>query len=167
VLHFKFFASFQDYVESEVDRQEHASQAAEYRNYATKLNNEEPLAFYDPNHSLRLCDSHQLFELGIMQHQEDDDEQEPNVQQQLNKKQVAIYIKQAESWLIKGHPQRALAYYEKIIQLDPHYLPAYLRLAYLLQENERGDEAHSIITQLLAMDPDCASAQELFAGFQT
>jgi glycosyltransferase involved in cell wall biosynthesis len=67
LLHFKYFASFQTYVASEVQRQQHYADAFQYREYATKLSQTESLKLFDPDQSLRLHSSQQLVDLGVMQ----------------------------------------------------------------------------------------------------
>lgn len=66
LLHFKFFATFEAYVRSEVRRQEHFGQAFQYREYERALNANPALSFYDPQHSVKFENSRQLIRLGIM-----------------------------------------------------------------------------------------------------
>ena len=66
LLHFKYFSSFQNYVEQELDRKEHALMDATYKQYSVHLSNDEALTPYDPLLSVRLKNSAQLIELGIM-----------------------------------------------------------------------------------------------------
>jgi glycosyltransferase involved in cell wall biosynthesis len=66
LLHFKYFASFPAYVNSEVERKEHSNGAFQYQEYAAKLRQDANLMLYDPQHSLRLQNSQQLVDLGIM-----------------------------------------------------------------------------------------------------
>ena len=67
LLHFKYFASFQTYVASEIDRQQHSEGAAQYQQYAAKLQQTESLTLFDAHHSLKLHHSQQLVDLGVMQ----------------------------------------------------------------------------------------------------
>jgi glycosyltransferase involved in cell wall biosynthesis len=67
VLHFKFFANFHDYVAQEVTREEHAVYGYQYKEYARVLMRDKALRLYDEQHSVRLRDSRQLTQLGIMQ----------------------------------------------------------------------------------------------------
>lgn len=163
VLHFKFFASFPQYAASEAARQEHATQAVEYRHYAEKLAHEQALTLYDPAQSLRFQDSHQLVALGIMQRQlAADHPPKPSVKLLMPHPQIAAYIRLAEAWFVKGDLRRVLAYYEKIIELDPECLPAYLRLVYILQENGRLAEARSYALQALNLAPNNVLLQKIF-----
>ena len=67
LLHFKYMASFTDYVATEVQRKEHYGNAIQYQHYASKLNRAEPLTLYDSAVSVRFQGSAQLVKLGIMQ----------------------------------------------------------------------------------------------------
>lgn len=67
LLHFKYFSSFHSYVEGEIARKEHYGNAMQYLEYAKALTQDNVLTLYDPNHSIKLQDSQQLVELGIMQ----------------------------------------------------------------------------------------------------
>ena len=67
LLHFKFLAGFADYVAQEVSRKEHAVDAYQYKEYAKELARNEAVRLYDEQHSVRLRDSQQLVQLGIMQ----------------------------------------------------------------------------------------------------
>jgi len=64
LLHFKYFSIFSNHVESEVNRKEHRGNAMEY---AQGIAKDENLTFYDEKHSVKLQDSQQLVQLGIMQ----------------------------------------------------------------------------------------------------
>ncbi|BAQ61469.1 hypothetical protein GM3708_1875 [Geminocystis sp. NIES-3708] len=66
LLHFKFFSSFYDYVQSEVIRKEHFGEGMQYNQYAKVINENETLNLYDSQHSVRFQNSQQLVELGIM-----------------------------------------------------------------------------------------------------
>jgi glycosyltransferase involved in cell wall biosynthesis len=65
LLHFKFFSTFNKYVESEVARGEHVNHASEYMYYSKCLAENPELTLYDKNHSIKLEDSYQLLNLGI------------------------------------------------------------------------------------------------------
>lgn len=67
LLHFKFFASFPTYVTQEVQREEHSINASQYKEYAKGLTQNDALQLYDERHSVKLRDSQQLVDLGIMQ----------------------------------------------------------------------------------------------------
>jgi glycosyltransferase involved in cell wall biosynthesis/tetratricopeptide (TPR) repeat protein len=69
LLHFKYFASFVDYVNQEVQRQEHSNQALQYQEYAAQIHQTASLTIYDPSVSIRFQNSQQLVELGIIQPQ--------------------------------------------------------------------------------------------------
>ena len=66
LLHFKFMSTFRHYVGNEVERKEHFGGGMQYREYARTLESGSALMMYDPNHSLRLQESRQLIDLGIM-----------------------------------------------------------------------------------------------------
>lgn len=66
LLHFKYFANFQTYVPSEVQRREHYANAFQYREYARVLSANPDLTFYDPRQSVRFENSEQLVRLGVM-----------------------------------------------------------------------------------------------------
>ncbi len=67
LLHFKYIATFTDYVATEVQRKEHYGNAIQYQHYASKLNGTDPLTLYDSAISMRFQTSEQLVALGIMQ----------------------------------------------------------------------------------------------------
>lgn len=67
LLHFKYFSAFQGYVEQEILRGEHADGAFQYQQYVVALARDPALTLFDPAHSVRLIDSAQLVELGIME----------------------------------------------------------------------------------------------------
>jgi Glycosyl transferase family 2/Methyltransferase domain len=68
VLHFKFMARFVERLEDELrDRRSDAHDSSEsYVTYEQALISDPNLCLYDPKHSIRLRDSRQLVELGIM-----------------------------------------------------------------------------------------------------
>ncbi|MDY7016335.1 MAG: glycosyltransferase family 2 protein [Cyanobacteriota bacterium] len=66
LLHFKYLASFVDYVKQEVRRDEHWQGAVEYKKYARLLEEEGNLNLYDAHFSIALKNSQQLVEMGIM-----------------------------------------------------------------------------------------------------
>ena len=66
VLHFKFFASFEQYAKQEAQREIHAMGGAQYKTYHQKLTDEEQLTLYHPEHSVRFEGASQLQELGVM-----------------------------------------------------------------------------------------------------
>jgi glycosyltransferase involved in cell wall biosynthesis len=66
LLHFKYFASFEQYVTSEVERKQHHNSAFQYQEYAAKLQQNADLTIYDPEHSVCLQSSQQLVNLGVM-----------------------------------------------------------------------------------------------------
>lgn len=67
LLHFKYIATFANYVATEVERQEHHGNAFQYQQYAAKLNLANPLTLYNSAVSVRLQNSQQLVDLGVMQ----------------------------------------------------------------------------------------------------
>jgi glycosyltransferase involved in cell wall biosynthesis len=67
LLHFKFFSSFPAYVTQEVHRAEHSLGAFQYQKYAERLSQDDILQLYDERHSVKLRNSGQLVDLGIMQ----------------------------------------------------------------------------------------------------
>jgi tetratricopeptide (TPR) repeat protein len=67
LLHFKFFSSFSEHVKQEAQRQEHCFNARLYKEYAQGIAQNENLKLYDERHSVKLQDSQQLVQLGIMQ----------------------------------------------------------------------------------------------------
>lgn len=67
LLHFKYFSYFPQKVQEEVKRREHDSNARDYVKYAKKLDIDKPLILYDPEYSVELINSHQLYQLGILQ----------------------------------------------------------------------------------------------------
>ncbi|MGZ8216667.1 glycosyltransferase family 2 protein [Methylomagnum sp.] len=70
LLHFKFFASFLGYAREEAKREVHAMGAEQYKAYQRRLDEEENLVLYHPDHSLRFEGTAQLRELGIMRAEE-------------------------------------------------------------------------------------------------
>jgi hypothetical protein len=81
LLHFKFFSSFPEYVSQEVTRNEHSSNAVQYREYERVLCQQPSLSMYDPAHSVRLEDSRQLVRLGVMRADASGDPPSGTVQQ--------------------------------------------------------------------------------------
>lgn len=73
LLHFKYFASFVDYAQQESNRKEHYGGAMQYQEYAQGLAEDEALTLFDSDHSVKLENSQQLVQLGIMQADEQDD----------------------------------------------------------------------------------------------
>jgi hypothetical protein len=67
LLHFKFFSNFSTYVEQEAKREEHSINAFQYKEYVKGLRKNAALRLYDEQHSVKLQDSRQLVQLGIMQ----------------------------------------------------------------------------------------------------
>lgn len=67
VLHFKFFASFSNYVRQEVARGQHYGNAQQYRQYAAVLEHAPDLILYSAQHSERYTGSEQLLRLGLLQ----------------------------------------------------------------------------------------------------
>lgn len=70
LLHFKYFSSFLDYVEGEITRKEHYGNGMQYAEYAKSLTENQALTLYDRDCSIKLKNSQQLVELGIMQTEE-------------------------------------------------------------------------------------------------
>jgi glycosyltransferase involved in cell wall biosynthesis len=70
LLHFKFFSTFNKYVESEVARGEHVNHASDYIYYSKSLAENPELTLYDKNHSIKLEDSQHLLKLGIFKKDE-------------------------------------------------------------------------------------------------
>ncbi|EDX73866.1 hypothetical protein MC7420_5746 [Coleofasciculus chthonoplastes PCC 7420] len=66
LLHFKYFSFFIDYVKSEIQRNQHWQGAAEYQKYAQLIAENKPLKLYDPEISVRLENSQQLIDMGII-----------------------------------------------------------------------------------------------------
>ncbi|HBE20935.1 MAG TPA: glycosyl transferase family 2 [Cyanobacteria bacterium UBA11149] len=67
LLHFKYFSSFLGYVAGEVSRKEHYGKGMQYQEYAKAITENNALNLYDPDYSVKLQNSQQLIELGIMQ----------------------------------------------------------------------------------------------------
>lgn len=67
LLHFKFFASFIEYVSDEVNRKEHFGNARQYKIYSDMISKQPDLTLYDQAHSLKLKNNRQLIKLGFMQ----------------------------------------------------------------------------------------------------
>ena len=167
LLHFKFFDSFSNYATEEAIRQEHAGQAQEYNLYTEKLSSQPNLTLYHPEHSVRFQNSQQLLELGIMQTETAPKQQSTTSQHPLLKtKQVTVYVKMAEAWLVKNQLEKGLAYYHKIIELDPLFVPAYLRLAYLLEESDRLEEALEYLNRAINLAPSDDNLQTMARQLQ-
>ncbi|MBD2771529.1 glycosyltransferase family 2 protein [Iningainema tapete] len=67
LLHFKFFDNFYSYVEQEVRRKEHHKNAREYVRYQQVIAQHKNLIMYDEKHSVKLQNSQQLVQMGVMQ----------------------------------------------------------------------------------------------------
>jgi glycosyltransferase involved in cell wall biosynthesis len=70
LLHFKFFSTFSNYVDNEIDRREHYNNASQYAYYSRSLSENPRLTLFDKNHSIKLEDSQQLLKLGIFKKDE-------------------------------------------------------------------------------------------------
>jgi len=66
LLHFKYFSLFPGYAKQEAQRKEHSQQGREYAIYSNALEENPSLNLYSGEHSVRLTDSAQLVQLGIM-----------------------------------------------------------------------------------------------------
>ena len=66
LLHFKYYSDFHTRVMEQVARKEHYAEALQYRQYLEKLKEEKGLSLYDPRYSVRLQNSQQLIDLGVM-----------------------------------------------------------------------------------------------------
>jgi len=66
LLHFKYFSTFPDYVSQVANRRDKSHWIMQYREYERALSVEQALSFYDPFASLKLEDSAQLVQLGVM-----------------------------------------------------------------------------------------------------
>ena len=73
LLHFKYLATFPAYVQEQLARQEHSENAFQYKQYAHALAQNPALTLYDPACSVKLENSAQLVQLGIMQDETDAD----------------------------------------------------------------------------------------------
>ena len=131
VLHFKFVSTFPEYSVAEVEREEHAAGAGEYRAYAATMARARDLSLYDPSLSVRLEGSSQLVELGIMGTEEVPARTEADDRKA---RQIEVYVKLGEAALLKSRLEQGIAYYERILKLDPSFAPAHLRLGYLAFE---------------------------------
>ncbi|MHC1727628.1 MAG: tetratricopeptide repeat protein [Syntrophobacteraceae bacterium] len=58
----------------------------------------------------------------------------------------------------KGDPERALAYYQQSVKLDPFYGAAWYRIGQILETIRRGDEARHAYGKAVAGSPDLAEA---------
>jgi hypothetical protein len=65
VLHFKYFSSFPEHARQEARRGEHHAGAHDYHEYVHKLT-DESLTLFHPEHSIRLENSAQLEQLGVL-----------------------------------------------------------------------------------------------------
>jgi glycosyltransferase involved in cell wall biosynthesis len=72
LLHFKYFSIFPDYVAQEIQRKEHSDNAHQYSEYFKTLSSTADLKLYDESHSVRLQNSQQLVQAGILQVEPDD-----------------------------------------------------------------------------------------------
>ena len=66
LLHFKYFSTFHDHAKKEVERGQHWNGASEYASYARQLDENPDLSFYDSQYSIKLKNSQQLLELGMI-----------------------------------------------------------------------------------------------------
>ncbi|BAQ64655.1 hypothetical protein GM3709_1420 [Geminocystis sp. NIES-3709] len=67
LLHFKYFHSFGNYVREEVVRKQHCGGAMQYQEYAKEMDKNEELILYNPKYSVKLENSQQLVNLGVME----------------------------------------------------------------------------------------------------
>lgn len=66
LLHFKYFSLFLNYVTQEIQRKEHYHNAYQYLEYARTFASKPALNFYDAAHSVKLQNSQQLVQLGVL-----------------------------------------------------------------------------------------------------
>lgn len=66
LLHFKYFASFTNYVAQESERGEHYGGAMQYREYQRGLNGDQSLTLFHPAHSVKLEGVEQLVSVGAI-----------------------------------------------------------------------------------------------------
>ena len=80
LLHFKYTSNFHEQVAEQVERKEHYGEAAQYRAYQMSLSKNTDLSFYDPACSVKLRDSKQLIELGVMRADTEDGQNSSRLQ---------------------------------------------------------------------------------------
>ena len=66
LMHFKFFSSFLAYIDQEVEREEHAAGASQYKGYLHQVKQDQKINLYDSTVSLRYENTNQLERLGIL-----------------------------------------------------------------------------------------------------
>jgi tetratricopeptide (TPR) repeat protein len=63
-------------------------------------------------------------------------------------------IKQGDAYLQKKHWQKAIACYQKAIELNPHYVDAYLRLGEVFNDRGHKDKAIVCYQKVIRLQPD-------------
>lgn len=62
-------------------------------------------------------------------------------------KQMLVFTQLGEKWLANDELKKASVYYQKVIDLNPQFVPAYNRLGYILQEDGQLAESLAIYEQ--------------------
>lgn len=154
LLHFKYFSNFPAYVGQEISRQEHADSAHQYRQYANALAQNPALTLYDPAHSVKLENSAQLLQLGILQGETNGASQAPH------------FFLLAKAWARSGHPEKAVSGYRQALARDPGHVPARVELGHALLKLGQIDEALDCYAQALTLAPEEPEARTRYNFLQ-
>jgi tetratricopeptide (TPR) repeat protein len=71
-----------------------------------------------------------------------------------------IRFKLAKAWQLKGKIDTAIAGYKQVLDLQPNYTPASLKLGELLLETEKLDEALAVYSQAIELNPNDGELQK-------
>ncbi len=72
---------------------------------------------------------------------------------------AAYYFHVANVWQLKGNVAAAAAGYERVLQADPSFVPAHLKLGLLLMKLGRVEEARQCYERAIAVAPDSEDAK--------
>jgi len=78
-------------------------------------------------------------------------------------KKVLKLMNKAEKALSKNDFEKALENYNKVIQMEPEYAPAYYKIGRILMDQEKYDEAIANLEKSIKIDPESAETKQFFA----
>lgn len=70
-----------------------------------------------------------------------------------------IYANVGNSYLVRGHPEEALPFFQHALELDPHLAIAQVNLCNALRETGQAQEAARLLAQVVAADPEEPNAR--------
>lgn len=152
VLHFKLDERLARYAQLELERGQRAAHASEYHAYVEILALRPQLTLYDSSESIRLEDSGQLVELGVMGPIPDVDDLGTRAE---------AFLRLAETKYATGDEVRALGYLRRAADALPTSITPLLRIAQLSSELDEGEAACRALDEAADRNPGDLSLLEL------